>query len=114
MAKAKCYNCGLPLVKNEHPKAGLPGWYCSVGTGYGCLPCAERRATGRHDLLRDLKFWLQNCERDKVAITPEEVLRKIAEMDESRRQAFHAGSIEVQDMVKESSGEEGELHATVR
>lgn len=106
MTKATCYNCGLPLVKNEHPKAGIPGWYCSVGTGYGCLPCAERRATGRHDLLRDLKFWLQNCERDKKEITPEEVLRQIAEMDEKRRQAFHRGSIEVQELKLQAGASE--------
>lgn len=44
--------CGLPQTENPHPKAGIPAYINTVGTSYGCLPCAEIPAN-----FRDTSKW---------------------------------------------------------
>jgi hypothetical protein len=89
-----CVVCGLPQTRNPHPEAGKPSHLNIVGAMWGCLPCAERRANGRHRLIADLGRWLNH--ETKEGTCPEflaairKVREKLAELDEARRVAFHA------------------------
>lgn len=58
MAQPVCINCGLPLVPNHHPDAGKPESLNVVGATQGCLPCAEKRATGRQRVYAEFVRWL--------------------------------------------------------
>ena len=59
MSERTCHNCGLPLVKNPHPDAGKLLAINRVGTAWGCLPCAERRANSRGRLMEKFRGWLR-------------------------------------------------------
>jgi len=52
-------NCGLPQAKNPHPEAGKMEHLNRIGACYGCLPCAEKRATGRAKTIQSLRRWLE-------------------------------------------------------
>jgi len=59
MENKTCMNCGLTLSKNPHPLAGQMAWLNYLGATYGCLPCAEKRANGRFQVITAFRQWLE-------------------------------------------------------
>lgn len=96
----RCINCGLPLTKNTHPEAGTLKMLNTVGAVYGCLPCAERRANGRREVIAALARWLQKAEdQGTLEVSANDVLQKLAELENARRRAYHAAFAEAQQNV---------------
>lgn len=93
MEESKCLNCGLPLTRNPHPEAGTIPKLNTLGAMWGCLPCAERRATGRRRMFCELSNWLEDQE-NKTRYVPllsdvyKQVRTKLNGMEEQRRQDF--------------------------
>ena len=84
---AECLNCGLLQTLNPHPKAGKLGVLNVIGSKYGCLPCAEKRANGRARMLVELKDWLAIQSEENVSL--KEIIQKIDELDNLRKKRFH-------------------------
>lgn len=90
---SRCIICGLPQTKNPHPLAGTPAMLNTVGAVYGCLPCAEKRANGRREVITKLRFWLERMMDDgRTMMKTEDVLEQLKEFDELRRKAYHGSS----------------------
>jgi len=90
----ECINCGLPQCKNPHPNAGKPEHLNRVGACMGCLPCAERRANGRLQMLFDLRRWAENEYQETDSYFREQAMRdvvdKINRLEDERRREFAA------------------------
>ncbi len=84
---SNCPNCGLPQTLNPHPNAGKPKYLNVIGASVGCLPCAEKRANGRHRLIADLKAWCSQFGDDDF-VSPRSVLEMIEKLDEERKATF--------------------------
>ena len=86
----QCIMCGLPQTENPHPLAGTPQMLNVVGAKWGCLPCAEKRANGRREVIAQLRMWLEKkTENDGERVLITSVLEKLQELDEKRRQEYH-------------------------
>lgn len=90
-----CPNCGLPMLTNPHPDAGKPDRLNEVGAVLCCLPCAEKRANGRHRVIADLWRWIddaiENEERsgfEDARKAFERTRNELKRLEDNRRLAF--------------------------
>lgn len=97
-----CMSCGLPMTKNPHPMAGKMSHLNYIGATWGCLPCAELRATSRQRMFVELGHWLEEeHERwNQIAPNPiqdtrckmiKETLIKLNWLEEARRKEIANG-----------------------
>lgn len=96
----RCLTCDLPLVPNHHPDAGKPQFINVVGCQKGCLPCAEKRANGRREVITSTRIWLEDEIRvldERDMWTPQErerhhvlreVLGKLNASEDERRSKY--------------------------
>ena len=86
-----CIVCGLPQTANPHPKAGTPEMLNVIGAMIGCLPCAEKRANGRANVISAIRRWLETeaAVTDSTTIEIGAVLDKLNQLEENRRKAYH-------------------------
>ena len=92
-SRATCIICGLPLTRNPHPQAGTIAWLSQIGAMYGCLPCAEKRSSGRYRVITRLRIWLHDqlmYEGDEVkTVRVADVLQKLEQLEAEHRAEYH-------------------------
>ena len=93
-----CIVCGLPQSTNPHPQAGTSDMLNVIGAMIGCLPCAEKRANGRANVISALRRWLEGfAESNTATIEIGAVLDKLNKLEEKRRKAYHDQSAMLQN-----------------
>jgi len=97
-----CPNCNLPQSTNPHPDAGKPAALGYIGARHGCLACAEKRASGRHDMWVDLYAWLQRADEADAMVHPGDVLKKMLVLDGARRTKLHDSCRQMQEVPDET------------
>jgi hypothetical protein len=94
-----CLNCGVPLTRNRHPLAGKMSHLNIVGAEWGCLPCAEMRANGRHRVLSVLREEMHNRIKSGVPMSCAAMLGMIESLDEVRRLRAVEEALNCRDMI---------------